>query len=65
MRSLTIIVIALAMISVANADLTLTANGLDTSKPIEIEPDGDIIIAVSGQTDEQKESYSVTCEVGE
>lgn len=41
----------------------LTVNGLDTSMPIEVKAD-DIIIAVAGQTDEQKESYSVTCEMG-
>ncbi|MHC4573609.1 MAG: hypothetical protein ACYS76_05685 [Planctomycetota bacterium] len=57
-------VIVLIMASVANADLTLTVNGLDTSMPVEIKPDDDIIIAVAGQTDEQKESYSVACEIG-
>jgi len=52
------------MVSVANAGLVLTVNGLDTSMPIEVKSDDDIIIAVTGQTDEQKESYSVTCEMG-
>ena len=52
------------MISVAKADLTLTVNDLDTSMPIEVKADSDIIIAVTGQTDEQKESYSVICEMG-
>ena len=52
------------MASVANASLVLTVNGLDTSMPIEVKADDDIIIAVAGQTDEQKESYSVTCEIG-
>ncbi len=55
--------IVLIMASVANAGLVLTVNGLDTSMPIEVKAD-DIIIAVAGQTDEQKESYSVTCEMG-
>ena len=57
-------ILLVALISVANADLTLTVNGLDTSMPVEVEPGGDIIIAVAGQTDEQKESYSVTCDTG-
>jgi len=52
------------MVSIANADLVLTVNGLDTSKPIEVEGHDDIIIGVVGQTDEQKEGYSVTCEMG-
>ncbi len=43
---------------------TLTVNGLDASMPVEIEPDEDIIIAVAGLTEEQKESYWVTCETG-
>ena len=64
MKKLSIIIMMLAMISVANAGLVLTVNGLDTSMPVEVEPDDDIIIAVAGQTDEQKESYSVTCEIG-
>lgn len=57
-------VVVLIMASVANAGLVLTVNGLDTSMPIEVKADDDIIIAVAGQTDEQKESYSVTCEMG-
>jgi hypothetical protein len=56
--------IVLITASVANADLALTVNGLDTSMPVEVEPDDDIIIAVAGRTDEQKESYLVTCEMG-
>ena len=64
MKRLSIILILLAMVSIANADLVLTVNGLDTSMPIEVESKDDIIIVVTGQTDEQKESYSVTCEMG-
>jgi hypothetical protein len=52
------------LISLAYADLTLTVNGLDTSMPVEVEPGNKIIIAVAGRADEQKESYSVTCDVG-
>lgn len=52
------------MVSIANADLVLTVNGLDTSKPIEVAGNSDIIIGFSGQTNEQKESCSVTCEMG-
>lgn len=58
------VAITLAMASVANAGLVLTVNGLDTSMPIEVKADDDIIIAVAGQTDEQKKSYSVICEMG-
>ncbi len=63
-ETLLITVIVLIMASVANASLVLTVNGLDISMPIEVKADDDIIIAVAGQTDEQKESYSVTCEMG-
>jgi hypothetical protein len=56
--------IVLIMASVADAGLVLTVNGFDTSMPIDVKTDDDIIIAVAGQTDEQKESYSVTCEMG-
>ena len=59
-----LVAIALTMVSIANAELVLTVNGLDTSKPIEIEGNDDIIIGVTGQTDAQKQSYSVTCEMG-
>ena len=62
MKVLSIIVILLAMVSIANADLVLTVNGLDMSKPVEIETKANIIIAVTGQTGKQKQSYSVTCE---
>ena len=62
-RSL-IIIIVLCCQSVASADLALTVNGLDTSKPIEVAGNSNIIIGVAGQTNEQKESYAVTCEMG-
>ncbi|MBN2456958.1 MAG: hypothetical protein JXB29_10580 [Sedimentisphaerales bacterium] len=65
MKKLSIIIMMLAMISVAKADLTLTVNGLDTSIPMEVDVDDNIVIAVAGQTDEQKESYSVTCKIGD
>ncbi len=54
----------LTVVPVAEADLTLMVNDLNVSEWIEVRPDDDIIIAVAGQTNEQKESYSVTCEVG-
>lgn len=57
------IVLTLTSTSIVNGRMTLTVNGLMTLEPIEIEPDNDVIIAVAG-TDEQKESYSVTCETG-
>jgi len=52
------------MASVANVGLVLTVNGLDTSMPIKVNADDDIIIAVAGQTDAPEQSYSVTCEMG-
>jgi hypothetical protein len=64
MKRLLIIIIVLCCQFVANADLTLTINGLDTSKPIEVKGNSNIIIGVAGQTNEQKESYFVTCEMG-
>ena len=62
-KSFLLTVVVLIVASVANADLVLTVNGLDTSMPIEVSPDDDIIIAVVGQTGEQEETYSVTCEI--
>jgi len=56
--------VILVMASVANAGLVLTVNGLDTSMPIEVKAGDDIAIAVAGQTNVQKESCSVTCEMG-
>jgi hypothetical protein len=52
------------MVAHASADLTLTVNGLDTLMPVEIKPNDDIIIAIAGQTDEQKEDFLITCDVG-
>jgi hypothetical protein len=63
MKKLSIVLIVLAMVSVANANLTLTVNRLDTSKII-IAGGDDIVIGVAGQTDVQEQNYSVTCEMG-
>lgn len=63
-KSFLLTVIVLIVASIANAELCMTVNGLDTSMPVKIEPDDDIIIAVAGQIDEQEESYLVTCEIG-
>lgn len=63
-KSFLLVAILLTTASVINANLILTVNGLDASKPIEIEQGKEIIIAIAGQTNEQKESYSVTCEMG-
>ena len=62
--SLVLCFVLYGLTGICFAELTLTVNGLDTSMPVQVEPDDDIIIAVSGQTNEQKESYSVTCEMG-
>src|SRR4030043_1366601 len=64
MKRLLIIIIVLCCQTVANADLALTVNGLDTSKPIEVTGNSNIIIGVAGQNKERKENYSVTCEMG-
>jgi hypothetical protein len=65
MKKTRLISILLALIiSVADAGQTLTVNGLDTSMPVQVKPDAGIIIEVAGQTAEQKETCSVTCEVG-
>lgn len=58
------VVAILVVVSNANAELILTVNGLDTSMPIEVKANDDIIIGVAGQIGEQKEIYSVTCEMG-
>jgi len=55
--------IVLAVASIANADLTLTVNGLDTSNPIEIKSQ-DIVIGVAGKPEQLKQVYSITCEAG-
>jgi len=56
-------ILLVALISVADADLTLTVNGFDASNSVEIEPNVAIVISVSGAND-ANESYSVTCEEG-
>ena len=52
------------MVSVANADLSLTVNGLDATKPLEIKGKENLIIAVAGQSDAKAQNISVTCDIG-
>ncbi len=50
----------LAIVSVANADLSLTINGLDaTTGPLEINSKEDLIIAVAGETQADANRCSV------
>jgi len=64
MKQLSVVLIVLAMASAAKGTLTLKVNGLDTSKIITVEGGDEIVIEVAGQTDEQVQSPSVTCEIG-
>jgi len=52
------------MVSVANADLSLTINGLDATKPLEIKGKENLIIAIAGQSDAKAQDISVTCDIG-
>lgn len=61
MKRLSVVLILLAMVSVANADMILTLNGVDAAKePLEIKGKNDLIIAVSGQTQVDVNDYSIT-----
>ena len=64
MKRLPIIIIVLVTISVANADLSLTVNGLDATKPLKIKGKENLIIAVAGQSDAKAQNISVTCDIG-
>jgi len=64
MKRLSIIIIVLVMISVANADLSLTVNGLDATKPLEIKGKENLVIAVAGESDAKAQDISVTCNMG-
>jgi len=64
LSSLVLCFVLYGLTGICFAELTLTVNDLDTTMPVQIEPDDDIIIAVTGETDEHNESYSVTCEMG-
>lgn len=57
-------VILFAMISVANADLILTINGLDVAEPLEIKGKEDLIIAVAGKSEAKAQDISVTADSG-
>jgi len=63
-KTLLITAIVLAMVSIANAELILTINELDATKPLEIEGKEDLIIAIAGQSDAKTQDISVTCDTG-
>ncbi len=57
--------IVLAMVSIADAELTLTINGLDATKPMEIKGKENLVIAVAGASEAKaQEDLSVTCDIG-
>ncbi len=57
-------VIVLVITSIANANPVLTVNGFDTSVPVEINADVNIIIGINYPNDVVSQNYIVTCEVG-
>ena len=64
-RTFLLAVAVLAVTSVANADLILTLNGLDTAKePVEIKGKNNLVIAVAGDTKVDPDAYSVTATGG-
>jgi len=52
------------MISVANAELILTINELEATKPLEIKGKEDLIIAIAGKSEAKTQDISVTCDMG-
>jgi len=64
MKRLSIIIIVLVMISVANAELILTINELEATKPLEIKGKEDLIIAIAGKSEAKTQDISVTCDMG-
>ena len=56
--------VVLIIASTANADLSLTVNGLDATKPLEIESKEDLIIAIAGESDANAQDILVTCNMG-
>lgn len=63
-KTLLIVTFLLSLTVAVRADLVLTVNGMDTLMPIDVMPDDDIIIGVSGGTGDPSELFSVSCEVG-
>lgn len=52
------------MVSIANAELSLTIRGLDTTKPLQIKGKENLIIAIAGQSEAKAQEISVTCDKG-
>ncbi len=63
-KTLLITAVVLAMVSIANAELTLTVNGLDAIEPLEIEGRDNLVIAIAGQSEAKAQDMSVTCDNG-
>jgi len=60
-----LILILLAVVSVANADLILTLNGVDAAKePLEIKGKDNLVIAVASQAQVDANDYSITSSGG-
>jgi hypothetical protein len=57
-------VIVLISVSAAGADLNLTINGLDATKPLEIRGKDNLVIAIAGQDSDKAQEISVTCDAG-
>ncbi len=57
-------VIVLVITSIVNANPVLTVNGFDTSAPVEINADVNIIIGINHPNDVVSQNYMVTCEMG-
>ncbi len=54
--------IALSMVAIANADLSLTVNGLDATVPFKVEGKDELVISVAGADKVDKQNCSVICE---
>jgi len=65
MKRSSLILILLAIVSVANAELTLMLNGVDAAKErLEIKGKDNLVIAVAGQTQVDANDYFVTVSDG-
>lgn len=63
-KTLLITAIVLAIVSIADAELILTIDGLDATEPLEIKGKDNLIITIAGQSDTEAQDISVTCDTG-
>ncbi len=63
-KSSLLFALVLMMASIANAELTLTVNGLDVATTLEITGKEDLIIAVAGQSDAKAQDILVIADSG-